>query len=66
MAQTVKNPPATQETWLQSLGREDPLGRKWQPTPVFLTEKSRGQRSLAGHSPWGYKELAMTEATQET
>ena len=25
MAQMVKNPPATQETWLQSLGQEDPL-----------------------------------------
>ena len=24
-AQTVKNPPATQETWVPSLGREDPL-----------------------------------------
>ena len=22
---TVKNPPAVQETWVQSLGREDPL-----------------------------------------
>ena len=22
-----------------------------QPTPVFLPEESRGQRSLAGHSP---------------
>ena len=22
--------------WVQSLGREDPLRRKWQPTPVFL------------------------------
>ena len=30
------------------------LGRKaWQPTPVFLPRKSRGQRSLAGYSPWG-------------
>ena len=30
--------------------------RKWQPTPVFLLEKSHGQRSLwglAGYSPWG-------------
>ena len=27
--------------------------RKWQPTPVFLPGKSLGQRSLAGHSPWG-------------
>ena len=25
MAQLVKNPPAMQETWIQSLGREDPL-----------------------------------------
>ena len=25
MAQTVKNLPAVQETWIQSLGQEDPL-----------------------------------------
>ena len=25
MAQLVKNPPAMWETWVQSLGREDPL-----------------------------------------
>ena len=25
MAQTVKNPPAMQETWVPSLSREDPL-----------------------------------------
>ena len=25
MAQMVKNPPETQETWFQSLNREDPL-----------------------------------------
>ena len=30
---------------------EDPL-EKWQPTPVFLPEKSHGQRSLVGYSPW--------------
>ena len=28
MAQVVKNPPATQETWIQSLGREDPLEKE--------------------------------------
>ena len=38
-----------------------PWGRKWQPTPVFLPGKSRGQRSLAGYSPWGCKEWNMTE-----
>ena len=35
----------TQETRVQPLGREDPL-EKWQPTPVFLPEKSNGQMSL--------------------
>ena len=29
--------------------------RKCQPTPVFLPEKSHGQRSLASYSPWGCK-----------
>ena len=38
-----------------------PWRRKWQPTPVFVLEKSLGQRSLAGYSPWGSKESDMTE-----
>ena len=28
MAQLVKNPPAMQETWVQSLGWEDPLEKE--------------------------------------
>ena len=49
---------------VQSLGREDHLeGRAWQPTPVFLPGKSRGQRSLAAYNPLRPKELDMTEAT---
>ena len=47
--------------WVRSLGWEDPLERKWQPTPVFLPGKSHGQRSLEGYSLWGHKELATTE-----
>ena len=35
--------------------------RKWQPTPVFLPGKSYGQRSLEDYSPWGHKELDLTE-----
>ena len=31
------------------------MEKEWQPTPVFLPEKSYGQRSLAGYSPWGCK-----------
>ena len=46
----------TQEMWVQSLGQEDPLRRKSQPTPVLLPGKSHGQRSLVSYSPWGRKE----------
>ena len=36
-AQMVKNLPAMQETWVQSLGWEGPLREgHWQPTPGFL------------------------------
>ena len=28
VAQLVKNPPAVQETWIQSLGQEDPLEKE--------------------------------------
>ena len=35
--------------------------RKWQPTPVFLPEKSHGLRSLVGCSPRDHKELDTTE-----
>ena len=48
MAQTVKNLPATWETWVQSLGQEDPLEESWQRTPVFLPGKFHELRSLAG------------------
>ena len=35
IAQLVKNVPAMQETWVQSLGWEDPLEKERLPTPVF-------------------------------
>ena len=40
-----------------------PWRRAWQPTLVFLFGESHGQGSLVGYSPWGHKELDMTEAT---
>ena len=39
--------------------RKIPWKRKWQPTPVFLPRRFHEQRSLAGYSPWGHKELDM-------
>ena len=53
---------ATLETRVPSLGWEDPLRRAWQPTPVFLSGESPGQRSLAGYSPRGRKESDTTES----
>ena len=57
----VKNLPAKQETWVQSLGWEDPLEKEMASTPVFLPEKFHEQRSLVGYSPWDCKESDRTE-----
>ena len=38
-----------------------PWRRKWHPTTVLLQEKSHGQRSQVGYSPWGRKESDTTE-----
>ena len=56
VAQLLKNPPAMQETWVRSLGWEDPL------------EKGKATRSriLAWRIPWtiwGRKESDTTELT---
>ena len=50
-----------QETPVQYLDWEDPLEREQLPTPVFWPGEFHGQRSLAGYSPWGHKELDMTD-----
>ena len=50
VAQSVKNLPAMQKTWVQSLGLEDPL-EKGTAISVFLSGESQGLRSLAGYSP---------------
>ena len=42
MAQTVKRPPTMQETWVQSLGWEDPLEK----------EMATHSSSLAWRIPW--------------
>ena len=61
VAQMIRNLPVMWETWVRSLGWEDPLGREWQPTPVFLLGEFPGQKSLVGYSPYGHKELDVTE-----
>ena len=61
----VKNPPVNAgrcreckfDPWVGKI----PWKRKWQPILVLLPGEFLGQRSLAGYSPWGCKELDMTE-----
>ena len=38
-----------------------PWRKELQPTPVFLPLELHGQKSLVGYSPWGQKEVDMTE-----
>ena len=57
----VKRLSTTWETRVRSLGQEDALEKKMEPTPVPLPGKSHGWRSLVGYSPWGRKESDTTE-----
>ena len=51
--------------YIQSLGWEDPLEKKCQPTPVFLLGKSHGQMSLVTYSPWGRKRVRHDLAARQ-
>ena len=61
MTQMVKNLPAMQENWVQSLGQEDSLEKGMATHSLFLPGEFHGQRSLAGYSLWGRKESYMNE-----
>ena len=56
VAQLVKNQPAMRETWVQSMGWEDPWRRERLPNPVLWPGEFDGMES-----PWGRKEWDMTE-----
>ena len=51
VAQTVKNLPAMQETWVRSLGWEDLL-EKGMATHSSILGEAHGQGSLVDYSPW--------------
>ena len=58
-APLVKKPPATRETWVRSLGWEDPPGEgKGYPLQYSGLEKSM---DYMFHGSIGHKELDMTE-----
>ena len=48
---TVKNLPAVWETWIRSLGQQDPLEKGMAIQSSILPGESHGQRSLTGYSP---------------
>ena len=56
VTQLVKNLPAMQQTWVWSLGWEDPWRRENLPTPVFWPGEFHGP-----YSPPSHKELVTTE-----
>ena len=56
----IKNRLPMQETWVRSLGREDPLEKEMATHSSILAWKSHGHRSPGGHSPWGHKESDTT------
>ena len=56
VAQLIKNLPAIEETWVQSLGWEDPLEKGKLPTSVFWPGEFHGR-----NSSWGCKESDTSE-----
>ena len=60
MVQTVKNPSAVQETCIQSLGGKDLL-EEGMATHSGILGESHGQRSLAGYSACGHRQLDTAE-----
>ena len=65
MVQQVNNLPAMeeiQETWVRSLGQEDPLGEEMATHSSILACRIPWTEEPGGlYSPWGCKELDMTE-----
>ena len=63
VAQTAKNQPANSGDLgsISGLGRSPGGGGQGNPLQYSCLENPYGQRSLAGYSPWGYKESDTTE-----
>ena len=57
----VKNPPALWETWVRSLGWEDPLEETMATHSSILVWRIPWTEEPGGYSPWGRKESDTTE-----
>ena len=61
MAQTIKNLPVVQDTWVWSLGQEYPLEKGMATHSSILAWRIPWTEETGGYSPWGCKELDTTE-----
>ena len=61
MAQLAKNLPAMRKLGVDPWVGKIPGRRERLPTPGFWPGEFRGQRSLAGYTPWGRKQSCKTD-----
>ena len=61
MAQKVKNLPVMQETWIQSLGQEDPLEKGMATHFSILAWRIPWREESGGLQSLGLQELVMAE-----
>ena len=61
MAQTVKHLPAMRETWVRSLGQEDPQEKEMATHSSTLAWKIPWTEEPRGLHPWDCKESDTTE-----
>ena len=61
MAQTVKRLSTMLETWVRSLGREDPLEKEMANHASTVAWEIPWTEVPVGYSPWGCKESDTTE-----
>ena len=60
IAQSVKNLPAMQETWVRSLGQEDPLEKEMATHSSILAWRIPGTEEPGGLQSMGLQESDMT------
>ena len=63
VAQRLKCLPPMRETWVRSLGREDPLEKEMATHSSVLAWRIPGTAEPVGCRLWGRTELDMTEVT---
>ena len=61
VGQRLKHLPAMWETWVRSLGQEDPLEKEMAPHSSILAWRIPWTEELGGLQSMGHKESDMTE-----